>query len=161
MTPVKIGLVSLRARGLHRKCPFPVMPSFLSHPPTEEGHELFRVAEKSHANWVKLYLEGNASEVLLNVGKKVLKQYLDALKAMNAALSRQLGKYDMYSMVLGMVLILQVHPKRHGGTRLRITRSSAHACYLPRVFLKNVFQFSLQRHSTFLLPPHSWWFLKN
>ncbi|XP_023651716.1 GPI ethanolamine phosphate transferase 2 isoform X1 [Paramormyrops kingsleyae] len=74
----------------------------------EEGHELFRVAQKSHANWVKLYLEGNASEVLLNVGKKVLKQYLDALKAMNAALSRQLGKYDMYSMVLGMVLILQV-----------------------------------------------------
>ncbi|XP_029107742.1 GPI ethanolamine phosphate transferase 2 isoform X1 [Scleropages formosus] len=74
----------------------------------EEGYEQFRVAEKSHGNWMKLYLEGNASEVLSNMGKKVLKQYLDALKAMSSALSRQLGKYDMYSMVVGMILIFQV-----------------------------------------------------
>ncbi|XP_076143663.1 GPI ethanolamine phosphate transferase 2, catalytic subunit [Alosa pseudoharengus] len=74
----------------------------------EEGYELFRVAEKSHGNWMKLYLEGNTSETLSNMGRKVLRQYLDALKAMSSALSRQLGKYDMYSMVVGTVLLVQM-----------------------------------------------------
>ncbi|XP_072519782.1 GPI ethanolamine phosphate transferase 2 isoform X2 [Salminus brasiliensis] len=74
----------------------------------EDGYEQFRVAEKAHGNWMKLYMEGNASEVLGNMGKKVLKQYLEALQAMSAALSKQLGKYDIYSMIVGMVLILQV-----------------------------------------------------
>ncbi|XP_030622254.1 GPI ethanolamine phosphate transferase 2 isoform X2 [Chanos chanos] len=74
----------------------------------EDGYEQFRVAEKSHGNWMKLYMEGNTSEVLLNMGKKVLKQYLEALKAMSSALSRQLGKYDMYSMIVGMIFIIQV-----------------------------------------------------
>uniref|UniRef100_A0AAY4E8D9 GPI ethanolamine phosphate transferase 2 C-terminal domain-containing protein n=1 Tax=Denticeps clupeoides TaxID=299321 RepID=A0AAY4E8D9_9TELE len=68
----------------------------------EDGYEQFRVSEKSHGNWMKLYLEGNTSEVLVNMGRKVLKQYLEALKSMSSALSRQLGKYDMYSMVVGM-----------------------------------------------------------
>lgn len=75
---------------------------------TEDGFELFRVAEKAHGSWMKLYVEGNTSEVLSNMAKKVLKQYLEALRAMSAALSKQLGKYDMYSMMVGMSLILQV-----------------------------------------------------
>lgn len=66
------------------------------------------MAEKAHGNWMKLYLEGNTSEVLSNVGKKVLKQYLEALAAMSSALSKQLGKYDMYSMIAGMVFVFQV-----------------------------------------------------
>uniref|UniRef100_UPI003AAC1024 GPI ethanolamine phosphate transferase 2 isoform X1 n=1 Tax=Centroberyx gerrardi TaxID=166262 RepID=UPI003AAC1024 len=74
----------------------------------EAGFEQFRVAEKSHGNWMKLYLEGNTSEVLTNMGKKVLKQYLDALAAMSSALSKQLGKYDMYSMIAGMVFVFQL-----------------------------------------------------
>ncbi|XP_016095552.1 GPI ethanolamine phosphate transferase 2-like [Sinocyclocheilus grahami] len=74
----------------------------------EDGYEQFRVAEKSHGSWMKLYLDGNTSEVLSNMGKKVLKQYLEALKAMSSALSKQLGKYDMYSMIMGMIFILQV-----------------------------------------------------
>ncbi|XP_074530744.1 GPI ethanolamine phosphate transferase 2, catalytic subunit [Halichoeres trimaculatus] len=74
----------------------------------DEGFEQFRVAEKAHGNWMKLYLEGNTSEVLSNVGKKVLKQYLEALAAMSSALSKQLGKYDMYSMIAGMVFVFQL-----------------------------------------------------
>ncbi|XP_075899504.1 GPI ethanolamine phosphate transferase 2, catalytic subunit [Nelusetta ayraudi] len=74
----------------------------------DAGFEQFRVAEKAHGSWMKLYLEGNTSEVLTNMGKKVLKQYLEALAAMSSALSRQLGKYDMYSMVAGMVFVFQL-----------------------------------------------------
>ncbi|XP_028315942.1 GPI ethanolamine phosphate transferase 2 isoform X2 [Gouania willdenowi] len=74
----------------------------------EKGFEQFRVAEKAHGNWMKLYLEGNTSEVLTNMGKKVLKQYLEALAAMSSALSKQLGKYDMYSMIVGMVFLFQL-----------------------------------------------------
>lgn len=66
------------------------------------------MAEKAHGSWMKLYIEGNTSEVLSNMAKKVFKQYLEALQAMSAALSKQLGKYDMYSMMVGMSLILQV-----------------------------------------------------
>uniref|UniRef100_A0A4W4G4F4 GPI ethanolamine phosphate transferase 2 C-terminal domain-containing protein n=1 Tax=Electrophorus electricus TaxID=8005 RepID=A0A4W4G4F4_ELEEL len=74
----------------------------------QDGYELFRVAEKAHGNWMKLYLEGNTSEVLGNLGRKVLKQYLEALQSMSLALSKQLGRYDMYSMIVGMGLILEV-----------------------------------------------------
>ncbi|KAM4586047.1 GPI ethanolamine phosphate transferase 2 [Fundulus diaphanus] len=74
----------------------------------EAGFEQFRVAEKAHGSWMKLYLEGNTSEVLTNMGKKVLKQYLEALAAMSSALSKQLGKYDMYSMIAGMVFVFQL-----------------------------------------------------
>ncbi|KAM9850065.1 GPI ethanolamine phosphate transferase 2 [Aulostomus maculatus] len=74
----------------------------------EVGFEQYRVAEKAHGSWMKLYMEGNASEVLTNMGKKVLKQYLEALAAMSSALSRQLGKYDMYSMIAGMVFLFQL-----------------------------------------------------
>ncbi|KAG7276917.1 hypothetical protein CRUP_010237 [Coryphaenoides rupestris] len=61
----------------------------------EVGVEQFRVAEKAHGSWMKLYLEGNTSEVLANVGKKVLRQYLEALASMSSALGKQLGKYDI------------------------------------------------------------------
>ncbi|XP_055080849.1 GPI ethanolamine phosphate transferase 2 [Periophthalmus magnuspinnatus] len=74
----------------------------------DPGWEMFRVAERAHGSWVSLYLEGNTSEVLQNVGQKVLKQYLQALVSMSAALSRQLGRYDMYSMVVGLSLVLQL-----------------------------------------------------
>ncbi|KAK5612030.1 hypothetical protein CRENBAI_002041 [Crenichthys baileyi] len=74
----------------------------------EAGFEQFRMAEKAHGSWMKLYLEGNTSEVLTNMGKKVLKQYLEALAAMSSALSKQLGKYDMYSMIAGMVYVFQL-----------------------------------------------------
>ena len=74
----------------------------------EAGFEQFRVAEKAHGSWMKLFLEGNTSEVLSNMGKKVLKQYVEALAAMSSALSKQLGKYDMYSMIAGMVFVFQV-----------------------------------------------------
>ncbi|XP_058253260.1 GPI ethanolamine phosphate transferase 2 isoform X2 [Hemibagrus wyckioides] len=74
----------------------------------EDGYEQFRMAEKAHGSWMKLYVEGNTSEVLSNMAKKVFKQYLEALQAMSAALSKQLGKYDMYSMMVGMSLILQI-----------------------------------------------------
>lgn len=75
---------------------------------SEAGFEQYRVAEKAHGNWMKLYLEGNTSEVLSNMGKKVLKQYLEALAALSSALGKQLGKYDMYSMIAGMVFVFQV-----------------------------------------------------
>ncbi|XP_049593821.1 GPI ethanolamine phosphate transferase 2 isoform X3 [Syngnathus scovelli] len=74
----------------------------------EAGFEQYRVAEKAHGSWVKRYLEGNVSEVLTNMGKKVLKQYLEALSAMSSALSKQLGKYDLYSMIAGMVFVFQL-----------------------------------------------------
>ncbi|ROL41134.1 GPI ethanolamine phosphate transferase 2 [Anabarilius grahami] len=80
----------------------------------EDGYELFRVAEKSHGSWMKLYADGNTSEVLSNMGKKVLKQYLEALKAMSSALSKQLGKYDMYSMIMGMIFMLQLNNNKAG-----------------------------------------------
>ncbi|CAL9706618.1 unnamed protein product [Knipowitschia caucasica] len=72
------------------------------------GWEQFRVAVRSHSSWLKLVQEGNTSEVLLNMGQKVLKQYLQALVSMSEALSRQLGRYDMYSVVVGLLLVLQL-----------------------------------------------------
>ncbi|XP_051498625.1 GPI ethanolamine phosphate transferase 2 isoform X2 [Apus apus] len=74
----------------------------------DPGYEHFKIAEKSHGNWIKLYLEGNNSEVLLNLGKKVLKQYLKALKTLSSSLSKQVAQYDMYSMMVGAVIIVEV-----------------------------------------------------
>ncbi|XP_062465719.1 GPI ethanolamine phosphate transferase 2 isoform X1 [Pezoporus occidentalis] len=74
----------------------------------DPGYEHFKIAEKSHANWIKLYLEGNNSEILLNLGKKVLKQYLEALKTLSSSLSKQVAQYDMYSMMVGIVIIMEV-----------------------------------------------------
>ncbi|XP_061874112.1 GPI ethanolamine phosphate transferase 2 isoform X4 [Colius striatus] len=74
----------------------------------DPGYERFKIAEKSHSNWIKLYLEGNNSEILLNLGKKVLKQYLEALKTLSSSLSKQVAQYDMYSMMVGSVIIMEV-----------------------------------------------------
>ncbi|XP_053859052.1 GPI ethanolamine phosphate transferase 2 isoform X10 [Vidua macroura] len=73
----------------------------------DPGYEHFKIAEKSHGNWIKLYLEGNNSEILLNLGKKVLKQYLEALKTLSSSLSKQVAQYDMYSMMVGTVIIME------------------------------------------------------
>ncbi|NWV64378.1 PIGG transferase, partial [Malurus elegans] len=74
----------------------------------DPGYEHFKIAEKSHGNWIKLYLEGNNSEILLNLGKKVLKLYLEALKTLSSSLSKQVAQYDMYSMMVGTVIIMEV-----------------------------------------------------
>ncbi|XP_026721880.1 GPI ethanolamine phosphate transferase 2 isoform X3 [Athene cunicularia] len=74
----------------------------------DPGYEHFKIAEKSHGNWIRLYLEGNNSEILLNLGKKVLKQYLEALKTLSSSLSKQVAQYDMYSMMVGTVIIIEV-----------------------------------------------------
>ncbi|KFV75484.1 GPI ethanolamine phosphate transferase 2, partial [Dryobates pubescens] len=74
----------------------------------DPGYEHFKIAEKSHSNWIKLYLEGNNSEILLNLGKKVLKQYLEALKTLSSSLSKQVAQYDMYSMMVGIVITMEV-----------------------------------------------------
>uniref|UniRef100_A0A8C3BRK6 Phosphatidylinositol glycan anchor biosynthesis class G n=1 Tax=Cairina moschata TaxID=8855 RepID=A0A8C3BRK6_CAIMO len=73
----------------------------------DPGYEQFKIAEKSHGNWIKLYLEGNNSEILMNLGKKVLKQYLEALKTLSASLSKQVAQYDMYSMMVGTVIVME------------------------------------------------------
>ncbi|XP_077388469.1 GPI ethanolamine phosphate transferase 2, catalytic subunit isoform X2 [Festucalex cinctus] len=74
----------------------------------EEGFEQYRVAEKAHGSWMKRYLDGNPPEVLANMGKKVLKQYSEALSSMSSVLSRQQGQYDMYSMSAGIVFVIQL-----------------------------------------------------
>lgn len=53
-------------------------------------------------------MEENNSEVLLSLGAKVRRQYLDALKTLSRTLSSQVAQYDMYSMVVGTVVVLEV-----------------------------------------------------
>ena len=74
----------------------------------EPGFEQFKISERLHGNWVRLYLEENNSEVLFNLGTKVRRQYLDALKTLSLSLSRQVAQYDVYSMVVGTVVVLEV-----------------------------------------------------
>uniref|UniRef100_A0A8C6BDH9 Phosphatidylinositol glycan anchor biosynthesis class G (EMM blood group) n=1 Tax=Monodon monoceros TaxID=40151 RepID=A0A8C6BDH9_MONMO len=80
------------------------VPSYKKEP----GFEQFKVSERLHGNWVRLYLEENSSEVLSNLGSKVRRQYLDALRALSLSLSRQAAQYDVYSMAVGTVLVLEV-----------------------------------------------------
>ncbi|KAJ3587395.1 hypothetical protein NHX12_010993, partial [Muraenolepis orangiensis] len=103
-TPLRDRLRYLQLNGHQLSC---LLRDSVAEHHREVGVEQLRVAEKSHGGWMKLYLEGNTSEVLGNVGKKVLRQYLEALASMSSALSKQLGKYDMYSMVAGMVIVFQ------------------------------------------------------
>ena len=77
---------------------------FLSEP----GFEQFKVSERLHGNWIRLYLEENNSEVLFNLGSKVRRQYLGALRTLSLSLSRQAAQYDVYSMAAGTVLVLEV-----------------------------------------------------
>lgn len=74
----------------------------------DEGVEQFKKAEKLHANWMKLYLEGNTSEVLNNLGRKLIRQYLEALQKLSAALSKQVAEYDIYSMTVGAIITLEM-----------------------------------------------------
>ncbi|XP_045384049.1 GPI ethanolamine phosphate transferase 2 isoform X2 [Lemur catta] len=74
----------------------------------DPGFEQFKVSEKMHGNWIKLYLEENNSEVLFNLGTKVLRQYLDALKNLSLSLSTQVAQYDIYSMMVGTAVVLEV-----------------------------------------------------
>lgn len=74
------------------------------------------MSERLHGNWVRLYLEENNSEVLLNLGAKVRRQYLDTLKTLSRTLSSQVAQYDIYSMVVGTVVVLEVRCS-HGAER--------------------------------------------
>ncbi|KAM9677419.1 GPI ethanolamine phosphate transferase 2 isoform 2-T2 [Trichechus inunguis] len=74
----------------------------------DPGFEQFKMSERLHGNWIKLYLEENSSEVLLNLGTKVLRQYLNALQTLSLSLSRQVAQYDIYSMAVGTTLVLEV-----------------------------------------------------
>ncbi|XP_067850452.1 GPI ethanolamine phosphate transferase 2 isoform X2 [Heptranchias perlo] len=74
----------------------------------DAGYKLFGIAQKSHGSWIKLYLEGNTSETLANLGKKVLRQYLDSLKFMSSSLSKIVAQYDMYSMIVGTIIVVEV-----------------------------------------------------
>ncbi|XP_007467957.1 PREDICTED: GPI ethanolamine phosphate transferase 2 isoform X3 [Lipotes vexillifer] len=80
------------------------VPSYKKEPAFEQ----FKVSERLHGTWVRLYLEGNSSEALSNLGSKVRRQYLDALRALSLSLSRQAAQYDIYSMAVGTVLVLEV-----------------------------------------------------
>ncbi|XP_070228939.1 GPI ethanolamine phosphate transferase 2 isoform X4 [Bos mutus] len=73
----------------------------------EPGFEQFKVSERSHRNWIRLYLEENNSEVVFNLGAKVRRQYLDALRTLKLSLSRRAAQYDVYSMAVGTVLVLE------------------------------------------------------
>ncbi|XP_070648100.1 GPI ethanolamine phosphate transferase 2 isoform X5 [Bos indicus] len=73
----------------------------------EPGFEQFKVSERSHRNWIRLYLEENNSEVVFNLGAKVRRQYLDALRTLKLSLSRRVAQYDVYSMAVGTVLVLE------------------------------------------------------
>lgn len=74
----------------------------------EPGFQQFKMSEKLHGNWIRLYLEENNSEVLSNLGIKVRRQYLDALRTLGLSLSRQVAQYDIYSMVVGAIAVLEV-----------------------------------------------------
>ncbi|XP_026341747.2 GPI ethanolamine phosphate transferase 2 isoform X1 [Ursus americanus] len=74
----------------------------------EPGFEQFKMSERLHGNWIRLYLEENNSEVLFNLGAKVRRQYLDALRTLSLSLSRQVAQYDIYSMLVGTVMVLEV-----------------------------------------------------
>ncbi|EPY86097.1 hypothetical protein CB1_000328018 [Camelus ferus] len=74
----------------------------------DPGFEQFKVSERLHGNWIRLYLEESSSEVLFNLGSKLRRQYLDALRTLSLSLSRQMAQYDVYSMVVGTVVVLEV-----------------------------------------------------
>ncbi|XP_017905383.1 PREDICTED: GPI ethanolamine phosphate transferase 2 isoform X2 [Capra hircus] len=79
------------------------VPSYKKEP----GFEQFKVSERLHRNWVRLYLEGSNSEALVNLGAKVRRQYLDALSMLRLSLTRRAAQYDVYSMAAGTVLVLE------------------------------------------------------
>ncbi|XP_063150949.1 GPI ethanolamine phosphate transferase 2 [Candoia aspera] len=74
----------------------------------DPGYEMFLKAEKSHGNWIQFHLEGSSTQVVMNLSKKIVRQYLEALKILSSSLSKQVAQYDIYSMVIGTVIVLQV-----------------------------------------------------
>uniref|UniRef100_K9INJ7 Putative glycosylphosphatidylinositol anchor synthesis protein n=1 Tax=Desmodus rotundus TaxID=9430 RepID=K9INJ7_DESRO len=74
----------------------------------EPGFEQFQMSERLHANWVRLFLEDSHSDLLLSLGSKVRRQYSDALRTLSLSLSAQGAHYDIYSMVVGAVVVLEV-----------------------------------------------------
>ncbi|XP_040821954.1 GPI ethanolamine phosphate transferase 2 isoform X2 [Ochotona curzoniae] len=72
----------------------------------EPAFEQFKMSERLHGNWVRLYLEEGRSDVILGLGTKVVKQYLEALKTLSTALSTQGAQYDVYSMAMGTAMVL-------------------------------------------------------
>ncbi|XP_012928508.1 GPI ethanolamine phosphate transferase 2 isoform X8 [Heterocephalus glaber] len=79
------------------------VPSYEKDP----GFEQFVMAEKLHGNWVKLHLEEDRSGALLNLGTKVARQYLGALRTLSLALSTHVAQYDTYSMAVGTIIVLE------------------------------------------------------
>ncbi|XP_037685100.1 GPI ethanolamine phosphate transferase 2 isoform X2 [Choloepus didactylus] len=74
----------------------------------DPGFEQFKMSERLHGNWIKLYLEESNSEVLSHLGAKVRRQYRDALETLSLSLSRQVAPYDAYSMAVGTAVVLEV-----------------------------------------------------
>ncbi|XP_077858911.1 GPI ethanolamine phosphate transferase 2, catalytic subunit isoform X15 [Macaca mulatta] len=96
------------------------VPSYEKDP----GFEQFKMSERLHGNWIRLYLEEKHSEVLFNLGSKVLRQYLAALKTLSLSLSTQVAQYDMYSMMVLTLLLLSVPQALHRKAELEVPLSS-------------------------------------
>ncbi|KAG8130383.1 putative GPI ethanolamine phosphate transferase 2-like protein, partial [Naja naja] len=69
---------------------------------------MFMKAEKAHGNWIQYYVDGSNTQVVMNLSKKIIKQYLEALKILSSSLSQQVAQYDIYSMIIGMMIVLEV-----------------------------------------------------
>ncbi|XP_007467956.1 PREDICTED: GPI ethanolamine phosphate transferase 2 isoform X2 [Lipotes vexillifer] len=105
------------------------VPSYKKEPAFEQ----FKVSERLHGTWVRLYLEGNSSEALSNLGSKVRRQYLDALRALSLSLSRQAAQYDIYSMAVLVLLLLSGPQALSGKAELDVPLPSpafSLLCYL-------------------------------
>lgn len=76
--------------------------------PADPGFEQFMMAERLHGNWVRLHLEEDHSGALFNLGTKVARQYLGALRTLSLALSMHVAQYDVYSMAVGTIIVLEV-----------------------------------------------------
>lgn len=74
----------------------------------DPGFEMFMKAEKAHGNWIQYYVNGSNTQVVTNLSKKIIKQYLEALKILSSSLSKQVAQYDIYSMIIGTMIILEV-----------------------------------------------------
>ncbi|XP_063086101.1 GPI ethanolamine phosphate transferase 2 isoform X2 [Cavia porcellus] len=79
------------------------VPSYEKDP----GFEQFMMAERLHGNWVRLHLEEDHSGALFNLGTKVARQYLGALRTLSLALSMHVAQYDVYSMAVGTIIVLE------------------------------------------------------
>uniref|UniRef100_A0A8C4NHP1 Phosphatidylinositol glycan anchor biosynthesis class G n=1 Tax=Eptatretus burgeri TaxID=7764 RepID=A0A8C4NHP1_EPTBU len=73
------------------------------------GHALFKATEMEHGAWIDLVHAGNVSSKDLSIlGSRLMKRYQEALQFMSQSLGESLAQYDIYSMVLGIILEFQV-----------------------------------------------------